>query len=174
MFKETIKEKLQIRPAIPGDESLLLKLIGELANYEKAPSSVLTDESAIYNSLFTSKGNAYALICEYENIAIGYAVYFFNYSTWLGRKGIYVEDIYIRPSYRGKGVGKALFEYIARIAVDNDCGRMEWSVLNWNTPAIGFYRHIGALPQDEWTVYRLQGQALNQLASGHFLLEKSS
>jgi len=173
MLEEKNKEKLQIRPAIPGDESLLLKLICELAHYEKAPSSVLTDESAIYTSLFTANSNAYALICEYENVAIGYAVYFFNYSTWLGRKGIYVEDIYIRPNYRGKGAGKALFQYIAHIAVDNDCGRMEWSVLDWNTPAIGFYKHIGALPQDEWTVYRLQGPALSQLASGHFLLEKT-
>jgi len=159
------EKKIHIRPALFADIELLLKLIRELARYEKAESSVLTNEQAIYSSLFAPNSNAYALICEHENTAIGYAVYFFNYSTWLGRKGVYLEDVYIRPEYRGLGAGKALLQQVAQIAVENDCGRLEWSVLDWNTPAIGFYQHIGAVPQEEWTVYRLQGQALTQLAN---------
>jgi len=158
-------KKIHIRPATADDAALLLAFICELARYEKAESSVIADEKSIYNSLFSPDSNAYALICEYEQTAIGYAVYFFNYSTWLGRKGMYVEDVYVRPAYRGNGAGKALFQSIAQIALDNHCARMEWSVLDWNTPAIDFYRHIGALPQSEWTVYRLQGQALTALAA---------
>jgi len=165
-------KKIHIRPAKPSDAALLLEFICELARYEKAESSVLTDEVAICASLFAEKHNAYALICEYEQVAIGYAVYFFNYSTWLGRKGIYLEDIYIRPEYRGLGAGKALLQSIAQIALDHHCARMEWSVLDWNTPAIDFYRHIGAVPQDEWTVYRLQGSAIKQLATSTSLFEK--
>jgi len=167
------EETVFIRPAVPGDEGLLLTFIRELARYEKAESSVLTNEQAICNSLFAPKSNAYALLCEYENTAIGYAVYFFNYSTWLGRKGIYLEDVYVRPDYRGLGAGKKLLHHIAQIAVENNCGRLEWSVLDWNTPAIGFYKHIGALPQDEWTVYRLQGSALHQFAASPILVEKT-
>jgi len=155
---------LAIRPAVSEDTAVLLELIRELARYEKAESSVMADEVAIYASLFTENANAYALICELNQQIIGYAVYFFSYSTWLGRKGVYLEDVYVRPRYRGQGAGKALLQSIARIAVAHHCQRLEWSVLNWNTPAIDFYRSLGAKPQQEWTVYRLQGAALQQLA----------
>lgn len=155
-----------IRPATADDAGVILQFIRELAIYEKAESSVQTDEAGIRASLFGADAKAEALICERDGQAIGYAVYFYNYSTWLGRNGIYLEDLYVSPEQRGSGAGKALLQYIARLAVAQGCGRFEWSVLDWNTPAIAFYRAAGALPQDEWTVYRLQGDALQKFAQG--------
>ncbi len=156
--------ELNIRAANVDDAGLILRFIRELAIYEKAESSVQTDAAGIEASLFGADAKAFALICERNGQPVGYAVYFFNYSTWLGRNGIYLEDLYVSPEHRGCGAGKALLQHVARIAVDNDCGRFEWSVLDWNTPAIEFYRAAGALPQDEWTVYRLQGDALRRFA----------
>lgn len=158
--------EVRIRPALADDAGLILYFIRELAIYEKAESSVQTDEAGIRASLFGPDAKAQALICERDGHAIGYAVYFYNYSTWLGRNGIYLEDLYVSPEYRGSGAGKALLQHIARLAVAQGCGRFEWSVLDWNTPAIDFYRAAGALPQDEWTVYRLQGDALRRFAEG--------
>jgi len=152
---------LKIRSATVADAGLILQFIRELAIYEKAEHAVQTDEIGIAESLFGADATARALICEADGEAIGYAVYFYNYSTWLGRKGIYLEDLYVSPQKRGSGAGKALLKYIARQAVAEGCGRFEWSVLDWNTPAIEFYIAVGAKPQDEWTVYRLQGQALH-------------
>ncbi|GAB3065725.1 GNAT family N-acetyltransferase [Stenotrophomonas tumulicola] len=153
-----------IRVATAADAALILRFIRELAIYEKAESSVQTDEAGIRASLFGPGATARALVCEADGEAIGYAVYFYNYSTWLGRNGIYLEDLYVSPEKRGLGAGKALLRHIARIAVAEGCGRFEWSVLDWNAPAIAFYEAAGARPQDEWTVYRLQGDALRAFA----------
>ena len=158
--------EVQIRPALADDAGLILHFIRELAIYEKAESSVQTDEAGIRVSLFSADAKAQALICERDGQAIGYAVFFYNYSTWLGRNGIYLEDLYVSPEARGSGAGKALLQHIARLAVEQGCGRFEWSVLDWNTPAIEFYKAAGAVAQDEWTVYRLQGDALQKFAAG--------
>jgi len=155
---------LQIRDATAADAALILRFIRELAIYEKAESSVQTDEAGIRESLFGEGAKARALVCEADGQAIGYAVYFYNYSTWLGRNGIYLEDLYVSPAQRGSGAGKALLKHIARIAVAEGCGRFEWSVLDWNEPAIKFYEAAGAKPQSEWTVYRLEGEALKAFA----------
>ncbi|MGV8959971.1 MAG: GNAT family N-acetyltransferase [Stenotrophomonas sp.] len=157
---------VDIRPANADDAALILRFIRELAIYEKAEASVQTDEAGIRASLFGPDAKAFALICEVAGEPIGYAVYFFNYSTWLGRNGLYLEDLYISPEQRGRGAGKALLQHIARIAMDNDCGRFEWSVLDWNAPAIAFYEAVGAKPQSEWTVYRMEGEALRAFAEG--------
>jgi GNAT superfamily N-acetyltransferase len=154
-----------IREATADDAALILRFIRELALYEKAESSVKTDEAGVRESLFGANATARALICEANGEAIGYAVYFYNYSTWLGRNGIYLEDLYVSPASRGGGAGKALLQHIARIAVAEGCGRFEWSVLDWNTPAIEFYEAVGAKPQSEWTVYRLDGEALKAFAA---------
>ena len=153
-----------IRDAVAEDAALILRFIRELAIYEKAESSVQTDEAGIHDSLFGAGAKARALICEADGQPIGYAVYFYNYSTWLGRNGIYLEDLYVSQASRGSGAGKALLQYIARQAVAEGCGRFEWSVLDWNTPAIDFYEAMGARPQSEWTVYRLEGDALKAFA----------
>ena len=156
---------LHIRPATADDAGLILHFIRELAIYERAESSVQTDEAGIRASLFGADARAQALVCERDGQAIGYAVYFYNYSTWLGRNGIYLEDLYVSPEHRGCGAGKALLQHIARLAVAQGCGRFEWSVLDWNQPAIDFYQSFGARPQDEWTTYRLTGQALVDFAA---------
>jgi GNAT superfamily N-acetyltransferase len=155
---------LNIRPASRDDAALILRFITELAIYERAEHEVKTDVAGIESSLFAEGASASALICERDGQPIGYAVYFFNYSTWLGRNGLYLEDLYVTPEARGTGAGKALLQYLARLAVSRGCGRFEWSVLDWNEPAIQFYESLGARPQDEWTTYRLTGEALQALA----------
>jgi len=156
---------VSIRVATVDDAGLILRFIRELAIYEKAETSVQTDEAGIRASLFGPDAKAQALICEIDGQPIGYAVYFFNYSTWLGRNGIYLEDLYVSPERRGSGAGKALLQHIARLAVAQGCGRFEWSVLDWNAPAIAFYEAAGATAQSEWTVYRLEGEALRRFAA---------
>ncbi|QGZ29595.1 GNAT family N-acetyltransferase [Stutzerimonas stutzeri] len=155
---------LTIRPAVRDDAALILRFITELAIYERAEHEVKTDVAGIESSLFAEGATAAALICERNGQPIGYAVYFFNYSTWLGRNGLYLEDLYVTPEARGTGAGKALLRHLARMAVSRGCGRFEWSVLDWNEPAIRFYESLGARPQDEWTTYRLTGTALQALA----------
>ena len=157
---------LNIRPATRDDAALILRFITDLAIYEKAEHEVKTDVAGIESSLFAEGSTAHALICEHDGQPIGYAVYFFNYSTWLGKHGLYLEDLYVSPQSRGVGAGKALLRHLAQIAVSKGCGRFEWSVLDWNTPAIEFYESFGARPQDEWTTYRLTGQALQDFAQG--------
>ena len=157
---------LAIRPATPDDAELILRFITDLAIYEKAEHEVKTDAAGIRDSLFAEGSTAHGLICENDGQPIGYAVYFFNYSTWLGKHGLYLEDLYISPKTRGVGAGKALLRHLAQLAVASGCGRFEWSVLDWNTPAIDFYTAAGAKPQDEWTVYRLEGEALHDFANG--------
>ncbi|KAF1051522.1 MAG: putative N-acetyltransferase YjaB [Stenotrophomonas maltophilia] len=157
----------QIRPAQPEDAERILALIIELAEYERAAHEVKTNVEDIRRTLFSAGAPARALICERDDSrVVGYAVYFYSYSTWLGRNGIYLEDLYITPEERGSGAGRQLLRHIAREALANDCGRLEWSVLDWNEPAIGFYRSIGAAPQDEWVRYRLEGPTLEQFANG--------
>lgn len=157
---------LTIRPATREDAALILRFITDLAIYEKAEHEVKTDVAGIESSLFADDSTAHGLICERGGEPIGYAVYFFNYSTWLGKHGLYLEDLYVSPEARGLGAGKALLRHLAQLAVARGCGRFEWSVLDWNTPAIDFYESFGARPQSEWTTYRLTGQALLDFAAG--------
>ncbi|PAU66707.1 GNAT family N-acetyltransferase [Pseudomonas sp. PIC25] len=157
---------LSIRPAVPSDAAQILAFITELATYEKAAHEVVASVADIERTLFAERAPSRALICEQDGKPIGFAVYFYSYSTWLGRNGIYLEDLYVTPDSRGSGAGKALLRQLAREACDNDCGRLEWSVLDWNEPAIGFYDSIGALPQREWIRYRLDGEALRSFAEG--------
>ncbi|AVF37836.1 GNAT family N-acetyltransferase [Rahnella sikkimica] len=155
---------IMIRPARPEDATAIYAMIYELAVYEKAPEEVVTTPDEIRETLFGADSQTEALICESEGKIVGYAVFFTSYSTWLGRNGIYMEDLYISPDYRGKGAGRALLKNIAQCAVRRQCGRLEWSVLDWNQPAIDFYLSIGALPQSEWVRYRLDGEALRKFA----------
>jgi GNAT superfamily N-acetyltransferase len=157
---------IDIRPARKDDAPLILGFIRELAIYEKAEHEVLATEAHIRQTLFGAEPQARALICRVDGMAAGFAVYFFNYSTWQGRHGLYLEDLYVSPAHRNAGAGKALLRRLARIAVDKGCGRFEWSVLDWNEPALQFYRSIGAVPMDEWVRYRLAGQALADFAGG--------
>lgn len=155
---------IKIRPASAEDAPLILRFITDLAIYEKAEEAVIATESDISDSLFGKDSTTSALICELDDQPVGFAVYFFNYSTWLGKHGLYLEDLYVSPESRGAGAGKAILKHLAQLAVSRNCGRFEWSVLDWNEPAIGFYKSIGAQPQDEWVAYRLTGKALVELA----------
>lgn len=156
---------LDIRPASAADAGLILHFIRELAVYEKAEDQVEATAESIAASLFGPGSPARALICEQGGEPIGFAVYFFNYSTWQARKGLYLEDLFVLPSARGAGAGKRLLRHLARIAVAEGCGRFEWSVLDWNQPAIDFYDSIGARPQSEWVRYRMHGPALRDFAA---------
>ena len=156
---------IEIRPAVPSDAAQILTFITELAEYEKARHEVIASVVDIERSLFSEGATAHGLICLREGLPIGFAVFFFSYSTWLGSNCLYLEDLYINPEQRGGGAGKKLLRHVAKIAFDNGCGRFEWSVLDWNEPSIGFYRSIGAVGMDEWTVQRLEGEALHALAS---------
>ena len=155
---------IDIRPAEERDTALILRFIRELAAYERAEHEVVATEAHIRATLF-GEGPARALVCSVGGVEAGFAVYFFNYSTWQGRKGLYLEDLYVTPSHRQLGAGKALLQHLARIAVAEGCGRFEWSVLHWNEPALQFYRSIGAWPMDEWVRYRLAGPALDAFAA---------
>lgn len=156
--------KIEIRPATATDAALIMQYITELAVYEKLEHEVIATEADIRESLFGDDSVSHAVICEIDNEPVGFAIYFFNYSTWLGKNGLYLEDLYVSPKYRAQGAGKALLKHLAQIAVAKGCGRFEWSVLDWNELAINFYRSLGAKPQDEWVAYRLTGQALKDLA----------
>ena len=155
---------IKIRRATAEDSALILRFITELAIYEEAENEVIATESDIKHSLFGSNSTTKAVICNIDDKPVGFAVYFFNYSTWLGKHGLYLEDLYVSPEHRGTGAGKALLKHLAKIALSKNCGRFEWSVLDWNEPAIQFYQSIGAKPQDEWVGYRLTGKALEELA----------
>ncbi|MDX5628212.1 MULTISPECIES: GNAT family N-acetyltransferase [unclassified Brenneria] len=157
--------KIEIQPARKSDAGVILDLIIELAEYEKARHEVVASRQDIEDSLFGEDANAEALICRIDGQPVGYAVFFMSYSTWLGKNGIYLEDLYIGQKFRHCGAGKALLRHLADIARQRKCGRLEWSVLDWNQPAIDFYKSIGALPQDEWVRYRLDENGIEQLAS---------
>lgn len=153
-----------VRPAIPGDVPLILRFVRELAEYEREPDAVEATELMLNDALFGPKPVAEAVIAELGGEAVGFALFFHNFSTWTGRPGIYLEDLYVTPGARGSGAGKALLRHLAGLALDRGCARFEWAVLDWNTPAIDFYRAMGATPQDEWTVQRVTGDALVKLA----------
>jgi GNAT superfamily N-acetyltransferase len=155
---------LSIRPATPDDLPLIAKLIRALADYEKLLHEVRFDEATLSAKLFGPRPYAEVIIGEVEGVAQGFALFFHNFSTFEGRPGVYLEDLFVRPAARGSGLGKALLAELARIAVERDCARLEWSVLDWNESAIGFYKALGAKPMDEWTVFRVDGDALTDLA----------
>jgi len=156
---------IEIRQATVEDSALILRFVTELATYEKAEHEVVATEPDIRDSLFGPDSTTHAVICNINNEPVGFAVYFFNYSTWLGKHGLYLEDLYVSPEYRSAGAGKALLKHLAKIALSKNCGRFEWSVLDWNEPAIQFYKSIGAKPQDEWVGYRLAGKSLEEFAN---------
>ncbi|SPJ33928.1 GNAT family N-acetyltransferase [Kushneria phyllosphaerae] len=155
---------LSIRDAVPDDAATIVRFITELAIYERAKHEMKADESMIRSTLFGDCPHAHALIALQDDQPVGLAVYFFNYSTWLGHRGLYVEDVFVTSSARGQGAGLALMKALARIAVDNHCPRFDWQVLDWNQPAIDFYDAIGAEARREWLSYRLEGEALRQFA----------
>jgi GNAT superfamily N-acetyltransferase len=158
----------QIRPARVEDVPVILQLIHDLATYERAPDEVTATEDELVDVLFGERPAAEVLLVFEGQLPVGFAVYFYNFSTWLGRPGLYLEDLFVKPDKRGKGYGRALLVELAKIARDRECGRMEWAVLNWNEPAIKFYRTLGAKPMDEWTVFRLTRDEIARLAdAGH-------
>ena len=157
---------MQIRNATPEDVPEIARLIRALADYEKLSDEVLATEEQLRESLFGPRPVAETVLAWLDGRAIGFAVFFSNYSTFRGRAGLYLEDLFVEPAQRGRGYGKALLRHVARLAVERGCERMEWSVLDWNTPAIEFYRGLGARPLEDWTIYRLQGESLKQAVSG--------
>jgi GNAT superfamily N-acetyltransferase len=158
-----MNNKINIRPARPEETGLVLEFIKKLAVYEKCADEVVADEATLHHSLFVEH-SAEVVFAEEDGVAIGFALFFHNFSTFVGRKGLYLEDLFIIPEKRGRGYGKALLKYLARTAVERNCGRMEWICLDWNQPALNVYRSIGAVPMDEWTVQRLSETALKQFA----------
>ena len=152
-----------IRPATVDDVPVVVSLVRELATYEREADAVVATEQQFREVLFGAHPKVFCLVAEDGSGVVGFAVWFFTFSTWLGRHGVYLEDLFVRPEARGAGHGRALLAELARIAVDNDCGRVEWAVLDWNSPAQGFYRSLGAAPMDEWTTWRLTGDALQDL-----------
>ena len=157
------KDEFIIRPAQERDTELLLDFIRRLADYEKRPLEVVATGEDIRSVIFV-KRIAEAIIAEHKGMPAGFAIFFHNFSTFLGKPGIYIEDLFVCPEFRGEGLGKLLFSYIAQLAVERNCGRVEWTVLTWNEPAISFYKKIGAIPKDEWILYKLSGNALEKLA----------
>jgi GNAT superfamily N-acetyltransferase len=158
------EQALHIRSATRADIPLILQLIRDLATYERAPNDVVATENGLQDVLFGEKPSAEVRLAFEAETAVGFAVFFQNFSTWLGRPGLYLEDLFVKPEHRGKGYGKALLVDLAKIARDRRCGRMEWAVLDWNEPAIEFYRSLGAVPMHEWTVFRLTGSEIARLA----------
>ena len=154
----------QIRPATLADVPLILRLVRELAEFEREPDAVEATEDMLERALFGERPAAEAVIAEFEGVPVGFALFFQNFSTWTGRPGIYLEDLYVTPAARGSGTGTALLRHLAGIALDRGCGRFEWAVLDWNEPAINFYRAMGAVGMDEWRVQRVAGDALVKLA----------
>ena len=157
-------QKFTIRPATVADLPVILELIRDLATYERAPNEVTATEQILRETLFGEKRAAEVLLLFENEIAAGFAVFFHNFSTWLGRPGLYLEDLFVRPEHRGKGYGRALLVELAKIARERNCGRLEWAVLDWNEPAIQFYLKLGAKPQHEWTVFRLRRDEISKLA----------
>ena len=155
---------LFLRDAVPGDETLMLEYIRELAEFERLSAECVADAALLRRTVFEDK-RAYAMMAEWDGKPAGFALYFYNFSTFLGRPGLYLEDLFVRPEFRRNGIARGLFQALARKAVAEGCGRFEWSVLDWNENAIRFYRGLGAVPLDEWTAQRLTGEALHRLAS---------
>ena len=156
----------QIREASERDVPLILSSIRELAEYEKLSREVVATEEEVRESLFAGRRYAEVLIAEHDGAPAGFALFFHNFSTFLGKPGIYLEDVYVRPEFRGTGIGRQLLVKLAHLALERGCGRLEWSVLDWNEPSIGFYRQLGAVAMEDWTVYRVSGDALRKLGGG--------
>jgi GNAT superfamily N-acetyltransferase len=156
---------ISIRPATPDDVGLVRRFINDLAEYERLAHESVATEDDLRNALFGERPFAEVIIGYYNNEPAGFALFFHNFSTFVGKPGIYLEDLFVRPELRGNGIGKALLAHLAKLAVERGCGRLEWAVLDWNEPSIGFYRGLGALPMNEWTVFRMTGESLAALAS---------
>jgi GNAT superfamily N-acetyltransferase len=158
--------ELTIAGATEADAPLILMFIKALAEYERLADAVVATEDGVRRSLFGPRPYAECVIARWEGEPAGFALYFHNFSTFLAQPGVYLEDLFVKSEFRGKGVGRALLQHLAQVALDRNCGRLEWSVLDWNEAAIGFYRSLGATGLDEWTIFRLQGDALARLARG--------
>ena len=156
---------IRIERATERDIPIILQMIRELADYERMLSDVVATEARLREALFSAKPDAEVVIAYDGDEAAGFALFFHNFSTFLGRRGLYLEDLFVKPSFRGRGIGKRLLVELARIAIARGCGRFEWSVLDWNEPSIGFYKSLGARPMDDWTIYRVSGSALTELAA---------
>ena len=156
----------RVREASEGDVPLILTFVRELADYEKLSHEVVATEEGLRESLFVGRRYAEVLIAEHDGAPAGFALYFHNFSTFLGKPGIYLEDLYVRPELRESGIGRQLLVKLAHLALQRGCGRLEWSVLDWNEPSIGFYRQLGAVAMDDWTVYRVSDDALRKLGGG--------
>ncbi|MGE5431793.1 MAG: N-acetyltransferase family protein [Syntrophomonadaceae bacterium] len=163
MEKNTIQE-LVIKKACKTDTPLIFSFIRQLAEYERMSDEVVATEELLSEVLFGSNPAAEVVLAYYGEEPAGFALYFFNFSTFVGRPGLYLEDLFVKPEMRGKGIGKALLIHLAKIAIEKKCGRFEWSVLDWNEPAINFYKSLGARPMNEWTVFRVDGEKLKNLA----------
>jgi len=162
----TKDEEVRIVAATEGDVPLILRLIRGLAEYERLAHEVVATEEGLRASLFGDRAHAEVAIARLGDEAVGFALFFHNYSTFLGRRGLYLEDLFVFPAWRGRGVGRRLLTHLAALAVERGCGRFEWSVLDWNEDAIRFYRSVGAEPMSDWTIYRVTGPALTRLAQG--------
>ena len=156
--------QIRIRPATPGDVPLIVEFIRELAEYERLAHLVVTTDADMHAALFGERAVVEAVIASIDDEPVGYALFFASFSTFLGKPGLYLEDLYVRPAARGVGAGRRLLEHLARLVVERGWGRLEWSVLDWNAPSIAFYKKMGATPMDEWTVFRLTGDSLHRLA----------
>ncbi len=156
---------IQIIPATERDVPLVRSFIRKLAEYEKLSDQMVATEELLRETLFGERRYAEVVIAYLADEPVGFALFFHNFSTFVGRPGIYLEDLFVEPAHRGKGVGKALLIYVGKLAVERGCGRFEWAVLDWNTPAIDFYRSLGAVPLHDWTIFRVTGDALNRLNS---------
>ena len=162
---DTVNPDFKLRFATKDDAPLILSFIRQLADYEKLAHEVVATEDILKETLFGKRRVAEVIIGEYKKEAVSFALFFHNFSTFLGKPGLYLEDLYIKPEMRGKGLGKIMLSYLAHLAKERDCGRLEWWVLDWNEPSINFYKSLGAKPMDEWTVFRLTGETLNNLAA---------
>jgi GNAT superfamily N-acetyltransferase len=167
-----MQSDFEIRPAHVEDVPIILELIRDLATYERAPNEVTATEEQLVDVLFGERPAAEVLLAFEEKSPVGFAVFFQNFSTWLGRPGLYLEDLFVRPEKRGRGYGRALLVDLAKIALDRGCGRMEWAVLDWNEPAIQFYRTLGAKPMEEWTVFRLTRDGIAKLAQSESIAKE--
>lgn len=156
---------IRIDRATERDVPVILQMIRDLAEYERMSDQVVATEAGLRESLFGERSDAEVLLAHADDKPAGFALFFHNFSTFVGRKGLYLEDLFVKPEFRGAGIGKRLLVELARIAVERRCGRFEWSVLDWNEPAIGFYRKLGAVPMNEWTIFRVTGDALAKLAA---------
>ena len=164
VLRSAVIDDCCIRPATPDDVGIVLRMIRELAAFEHALDRVVADERMLSEQLFGERPAAEVVLAERDDEVVAFALFFHNFSTWLGHRGLYLEDLYVTPQARSAGVGRALLRYLARVAIARDCGRIEWWVLDWNEDAIRFYRELGAESQDDWTVFRLSGEQLLELA----------